>query len=169
MTVARPKVEGGDGKRLTLLGAVKNTTVKVRRLTDPDEEVATYPHLVFRELVAFVLFVAILMAVSVFFNAPLEDKANPGITPNPAKAPWYFVGLQELLHYFHPLLAGIILPGILITFLMALPYIDKNPSRRFRDRRLAILLWILGSAVALVLVIIGQYFRGPGWNWVWPW
>lgn len=156
-------------QRQALMGAVPRTSPKVRRRPDAAAEVASYPHLVWRELIAFLLLLAVLLAMALVFNAPLEDKADPALTPNPAKAPWYFVGLQELLHYFHPFLAGILVPGVLIGLLVALPYLDRNPSRRPLDRRLAITLWTVGALIAIVLIVIGQWFRGPGWHWVWPW
>ena len=122
-----------------------------------------------RELVAFMALFAVLIVISVVFDAPLEGVANPSVTPNPAKAPWYFLGLQELLHYFHPLLAGVILPGVAVGALMVFPYLDKNPSRRYRARKWAITIFTIAVVVNVILIIIGVYFRGPGWHWVWPW
>ena len=131
--------------------------------------VRTWPNLMMRELVAFMVLTGILLLISLFVDAPLEGIANPAVTPNPAKAPWYFLGLQELLHYFHPLLAGVIFPGAAVMVLLALPYIDKNPSRSFRDRKLAINLFTVFVVLMVILIIIGVFFRGPGWHWVWPW
>lgn len=154
-------------KRYGMLGLVQGTSTKV--LQQPEELEFSWPHLVIREAIAFALFLAILSLVSVFFDAPLEDIANPAVTPNPAKAPWYFLGLQELLHIFPPFWAGVALPGAGVLALIALPYLDKNPSRRFKDRKVAIAVFLSIIAVAAVLTIIGVYFRGPGWKWVWPW
>lgn len=151
-----------------LMGLIKGTTPRVERETE-EEMVMTWPHLVYRELIALMGFLIVLLAMSILFNAPLEEIANPAVTPNPAKAPWYFLGLQELLHYAHPLLAGIILPTLVIVALVALPYLDRNPSTRFRDRRTGIIVWTILLLIAIILTIIGTFFRGPNWQWQWPW
>lgn len=149
------------------MGVVRGGTPGTRR--EPVEMEFTWPHLILREAIAFNLLIVVLSLISVFFDAPLEDLANPAVTPNPAKAPWYFLGLQELLHILPPFWAGVVLPGVAVLFLMALPYLDRNPSRRYRDRKLAITLFLLAVAVVAVLTIIGVFFRGPGWEWTWPW
>ncbi|KKM12088.1 hypothetical protein SY88_05355 [Clostridiales bacterium PH28_bin88] len=129
----------------------------------------TWPNLIMREWVALLAALGVLMLVSLFFDAPLEGIANPAVTPNPAKAPWYFLGLQELLHYGNPLIMGILLPGVAISALMALPYLDRNPSSRPRDRKWAIGIFTTVVVVFGILTVIGTFFRGPGWEWVWPW
>ncbi len=137
----------------------------------PAEEADTvfsYPYAFYREGVAFLLTMASVMAISLFWNAPLEALANPAKTPNPAKAPWYFLGLQEVVSY-SAIIGGVIVPALLVMALLAIPYIDRNPSRRLKDRRLIITAFTLLVIANIVLIIIGTYFRGEGWSWVWPW
>jgi hypothetical protein len=134
--------------------------------------VPVWPHLLFRELVAALLVLVVLMVASIVFDAPLESPADPTRTPNPAKAPWYFVGLQEFLVYFDPWIAGVGIPLIITLGLCAIPYID--PSRRgqgvytVRRRPLASAIFLIGLVAWFVLIAIGLWFRGPGWSWVWP-
>jgi quinol-cytochrome oxidoreductase complex cytochrome b subunit len=112
---------------------------------------------------------ATVLALGVAFAAPLRGLANPNVTPEPAKAPWYFAGLQELLSHFDPLVAGILIPiGAVLTFLL-LPYIDRNPATEARNRKVAILLFSGILAVAVVLTVVGTFFRGPGWKFIAPW
>jgi quinol-cytochrome oxidoreductase complex cytochrome b subunit len=197
------------------------------RTTD-EKYVMTFPNLILREVVLFQLVVIGLALAAIFFDAPLEGIANPNETPNPAKAPWYFLGLQELLHYFPPVVAGVLMPLLVIVALVVIPYARINQAARplwsgagplravalavsggaiivffgvfgcwpiviptagtlvamFAARRgesagrfrktLArvtlpewIMLWF--SVVATVLTVIGTFFRGPGWTFVWPW
>jgi quinol-cytochrome oxidoreductase complex cytochrome b subunit len=112
---------------------------------------------------------ALLIFWAIALQAPLEEPANPVKTPNPSKAPWYFLGLQELLRYFHPMVAGISIPTFILLGLAAVPYVDRNPSVRPGDRKLAIMLFTVMFMFGSVLTIIGSFFRGPGYNWVWPW
>jgi len=101
---------------------------------------------------------------------PLRELANPNITPNPSKAPWYFLGLQELLRYFHPMIAGVTIPGIVgLLGLMMVPYMDRNPSVRPDNRKTAITLMTFFLLGAGMMTLVGSFFRGPGFNWVWPW
>jgi Cytochrome b(C-terminal)/b6/petD len=192
-------------------------------------QLMSYPHLMLRELIAFEVLTGVLVIVALVWDAPLEQLANPLLTPNPAKAPWYFLGLQELLHYFPPLVAGIVIPGLVVLALVVIPYFNVNikgeplwaadRSRRFlifivpvalllvflglyrawtvlvptvaivglsivsffqlkRPHRLIgflqtrplswwVMTWFI--AVSLTLTIVGTFFRGPGWSWVWPW
>ena len=192
-------------------------------------QLMSYPHLMLRELIAFEVLTGVLVIVALVWDAPLEQLANPLLTPNPAKAPWYFLGLQELLHYFPPLVAGIVIPGLVVLALVVIPYFNVNikgeplwaadRSRRFlifivpvalllaflglyrawtvlvptvavagltvvsffrlkRPYRLIgflqtrplswwVMTWFI--AVSLTLTIVGTFFRGPGWSWVWPW
>ncbi len=192
-------------------------------------QLMSYPHLMLRELIAFEVLTILLVIVALIWDAPLEQLANPLLTPNPAKAPWYFLGLQELLHYFPPLVAGIVIPGFVVLALVVIPYFNVNVkgepvwaadrSRRFlifivsvgllllflglyraltvlvptvaiagltivsffqlkRPYRLISFLqtrplswWVMTwfIAVSLTLTIVGTFFRGPGWSWIWPW
>ncbi|MGB8458425.1 MAG: hypothetical protein WCE50_11935 [Candidatus Acidiferrum sp.] len=205
----------------------KKTSGKV--VGERPRQVMSYPHLILREVMVLQALVIGLVLLSLFWDAPLEQLANPLLTPNPAKAPWYFLGLQELLHYFPPLVAGIILPGLVIVALVVIPYFEVNVkgepfwsgNRRKRllifSAILIVLLAILaifeawtvivptavlsallisayyvapetgkhwgylGSrpiswwvmtwfiTVSVVLTVVGTFFRGPGWSWVWPW
>ena len=203
------------------------TSARVKQKVTP--EVMSYPQLLLRGIIAFEVLTIILVVVSLVWDAPLEQLANPLLTPNPAKAPWYFLGLQELLHYFPPLVAGIVIPTLVIVALVVIPYFNVNikgeplwaedRSRRFlifivsigllmiflglyrawtvlaptvfiaglaaisylrfeRPKRLMRFLharplswWVMTwfIAVALTLTVVGTFFRGPGWSWVWPW
>jgi hypothetical protein len=135
-----------------------------------EDKVYTWPHLISAEFIALLACTALLTVLSVLPAFPLRELANPNVTPNPSKAPWYFLGLQELLRYFHPMIAGVTIPGIVgLMGLMAIPYIDKNPSVRPENRKTAVTLmtfFLLGSAL---MTMVGSFFRGPGFNWVWPW
>ena len=205
----------------------KKTSVKVKG--DAGPQLMTYPHVVLREAIAFMALMIALVVLSLVWDAPLEQLANPLVTPNPAKAPWYFLGLQELLHYFPPLVAGIMIPTLVIIALVVIPYFHINVRgeplwasdavRRFRVVEVVLLAlavflavfrawtvlvptaavaapllfsyfaapgrsprveylrtrpaswWIMTwfLCVAIVLTLVGTYFRGPGWSWVWPW
>jgi quinol-cytochrome oxidoreductase complex cytochrome b subunit len=137
----------------------------------PEEEADTvfsYPYAFVREAVALMATVTTVMAISLFFNAPLEEMANPAVTPNPAKAPWYFLGLQELVSH-SALLGGVVIPALMVIALIAIPYLDKNPSRRPRDRRWALWVFTFFVVANIILIIVGTFFRGPGWAWVPPW
>ena len=205
----------------------RKTSAKVKG--EVPGQVMSYPHLLLRETIAFQVLVIVLVVAALLWNAPLEQLANPLLTPNPAKAPWYFLGLQELLHYFPPFVAGILIPTLVVVALIVIPYFNvnvegkplwsANPARRFRvflavltalaiflgafrawtvfvptivisalivysyfvapsehrfarylrDRALSwwVMTWFI--TVALVLTIVGTFFRGPGWSWIWPW
>jgi hypothetical protein len=196
---------------------------------EPGPRLMAYPHLVLREAIAFQVLVVALVAVALLWDAPLEQLANPLLTPNPAKAPWYFLGLQELLHYFPPFVAGILIPTLVILALIVIPYSKVNVQGESmwsedRPRRLRLFLAIFISLtvflayfdawtvlvptvvvgglalyayglraekpaplerlrlrpvswwvmtwfilVSVVLTVVGTFFRGPGWSWVWPW
>jgi hypothetical protein len=133
------------------------------------DRINVWPHLLIEEFVALLVLSAGLVIFSTFVNAPLRELANPNLTPNPSKAPWYFLGLQELLRYFHPLVAGITIPTFILLALAAVPYVDRNPSTRPGDRKLAITLFTMLFMFGATLTIIGSFFRGTGYNWVWPW
>lgn len=205
----------------------KKTSAKV--VGDPGPRLMTYPHLLIREAIAFQVLVIAMVVVALFWDAPLEQLANPLLTPNPAKAPWYFLGLQELLHFFPPFVAGILIPTLVVIALVIIPYFNVNiegapiwsgraannlrvilvtvvvllvfltvfqawtifvptaavsllliVSYAYRQRQTGWLLtlstksvswWVMTwfIAVAVCLTVVGTYFRGPGWSWVWPW
>jgi len=205
----------------------KTTSAKVTGEAGP--QLMVFPHLLVREAIAFMVLVIALVGLALFWNAPLEQLANPLLTPNPAKAPWYFLGLQELLHYFPPLVAGIVIPTLVVIALVVIPYFNVNIQGNplwagDRKRTLWILLtvilvltfvlawthawtvlapteviaglmlytysvtprrgaptgylptrplpwWVMTwfILVAVVLTVVGTFFRGPGWSWVWPW
>ena len=134
-----------------------------------EDKVNVWPHLLLREAVAAFAMFAFVTVFSVVVNAPLRELANSNLTPNPSKAPWYFLGLQELLRYFHPMVAGVTIPGIALLVLAATPYFDKNPSMRPENRKLAVLMFTMFMMFWSVLVLSGSFFRGPSFEWVWPW
>ena len=137
------------------------------------KEVHVWPFLLRIEFLAAIIVTIILMVWSITLSAPLEEPANPNLTMNPAKAPWYFLGLQEMLVYFDPWIAGVLMPGLIIGGLMIIPYIDTNPLGSgyytWKQRRFAISTFFFGFVVLWVsMIIIGTFIRGPGWNWYWP-
>jgi len=131
--------------------------------------VFVWPHLLVRHAVAALAVLLLVLVVALIFNAPLKEIANPVVTPNPEKAPWYFVGLQELLALLHPMIAGVLLPTLLVGGLIVLPYIDRNPARKPRFRKVAVWTFSLFLIAWVVFTLIGFAFRGPDWQWVWPW
>lgn len=205
----------------------RNTSAKVQYTGE--RRVMSFPHLLLREAMAFHILTIVLVVLALLWDAPLEQLANPLLTPNPAKAPWYFLGLQELLHYFPPIFAGVLIPGLVVIALVVIPYFEINvkgqpywatrSASRFRitvatvaavfvflglyrawtvivptalvgipfialyfvpeginprtdllrSRPLSwwVMTWFI--AVAVALTIVGTFFRGPGWSWVWPW
>ena len=208
--------------------AVLRPETPARVLVDRDETVMTAPHLLLREVILVQVCVIAMALLALFFDAPLEGIADPTNTPNPAKAPWYFLGLQELLHYFPPVVAGVLIPGLVVTAMVVIPYFRTNledrgfieggsrrqmtilttittalavflvawrvwavlvptlllyvamvfpslplcpPAWRRRLLRVTLSDWIMTwfVAVAVILTMIGTFFRGPGWRWIWPW
>jgi menaquinol-cytochrome c reductase cytochrome b/c subunit len=205
----------------------RKTSAKVQG--EVPRQVMAYPHLLLREAIALQALVVALVLLGLVWDAPLEQLANPLVTPNPAKAPWYFLGLQELLHYFPPLVAGILIPILVVIALVVIPYFNinvegepmwsTNPARHLRVllavlaileiflglfrawtvffpttlvgalavysyflppsasgvsgyfRKRAVSWWVMTwfICVAVVLTIVGTFFRGPGWSWIWPW
>lgn len=151
-----------------LLAVVKPEAIqKVER--QPMDRVNVWPHLMAAEFVSLLVVLALLTIYSSAVDAPLRELANFNQTPNPSKAPWYFLGLQELLRYFHPQIAGVSIPTVIIVALFAAPFIDRNPSTRPDDRKLAIVLFSFFLLSFAVLTILGMFFRGPGFNFVYPW
>ena len=139
----------------------------VVRRREEEETVVTFPALVWKEFLAGLAIFCFLMVVSIWVNAPLLAKANTAITPNPAKAPWYFLGLQELLERFPPVMAGVAFPSFVIIGMILTPYIDKNPSRRPQDRKVAIVIFTGYIMLAVAFVVIGVFFRSLAFNWDW--
>jgi hypothetical protein len=137
--------------------------------SEPTDKVNVWPHLLAIEFVALMACLAFLIVFSTFVDAPLLEFANFNEQPNPSKAPWYFLGLQELLSYFDPQVAGVILPGFGLGGLAIIPYIDRNPSVRPSDRKLAIMIFTFFVMSAGILTIFGSFFRGPGFNFTFPW
>jgi len=137
------------------------------------DRVWVWPDLVYTELISLIVCSVILILWSVFLKAPLEQPANRSVTPNPSKAPWYFLGLQEMLVYFDPWLAGVVLPGLIIAGLIAIPYVDKNPKGNgyytFNERKTEITLFLFGFVILWSsLIVLGTFLRGPNWNFFGP-
>jgi len=137
------------------------------------QKLYVWPYLLRVEFLAAIIVTVILMVWSITLNAPLEELANPNLTMNPAKAPWYFLGLQEMLVYFDPWIAGVVMPTFILIGLIIIPYVDANPLGNgyytFRQRKFAILTFLFGFfALWLAMVFIGTFIRGPGWMWFWP-
>ena len=163
-----PAAAGPAGHTQRLLTVVKAGSIQDVKAT-PTDKVHTWPHLLIGEFVASMAMTAFLLVFSAVVNAPLLGMANPNRTPNPSKAPWYFLGLQELLTMFHPMVAGVTIPGMGLFVLGTAGYIDKNPSNKPEDRKFAIGLMTLFLMFWAVLVIIGSFFRGEGFNFILPW
>jgi Cytochrome b(C-terminal)/b6/petD len=227
----KTKIESGFGsdakkepRRIVFI--TRKTSAKV--IDEREPKLMTYPHLLVREAVVFEVLLIVMVLISLFWDAPLEQLANPLLTPNPAKAPWYFLGLQELLHFFPPFVAGILIPTLVVIALIVIPYFNVNvegkalwgeqASRRFgivigvviallillaavdawtiivptvlvagllvaaflskattgwmgtlRTKPLSwwLMTWFIATSVCLT--VVGTFFRGPGWSWVWPW
>jgi hypothetical protein len=214
-----------DPRRIVFV--TKKTSAKV--VDERGRQLMTYPHLLIREAIAFQVLVIAMVLVALFWDAPLEQLANPLLTPNPAKAPWYFLGLQELLHFFPPFVAGILIPTLVVIALVVIPYFNVNiegeaiwarrPGQNLRIVLITVLIllvflalfrawtifaptavvaallvfsytgregqssfpktlaskplswWVMTwfIAVSICLTVVGTFFRGPGWSWVWPW
>jgi menaquinol-cytochrome c reductase cytochrome b/c subunit len=163
-----PTATGPAGHTQRLLTVVKAGSIQDVKAA-PQDKVHVWPHLLAVEFVASLAMTAFLIVFSIFVNAPLLELANPNETPNPSKAPWYFLGLQELLTMFHPMVAGVTIPGMGIFLLILAPYIDRNPSNKPEDRKFAISVFTVQLMFWAVLVMIGSFFRGPGQNFVAPW
>ena len=163
-----PGLVGPAGHTQRLLTVVKAGSIQDVKST-PTDKVHVWPHLLVVEFVASLAMTAFLLVFSTFVNAPLLGQANFNLTPNPSKAPWYFLGLQELLTMFHPMVAGVTIPGMGLFGLGMAGYIDKNPSNKPEDRKFAIALFTLFMMFWAVLVIIGSFFRGEGLNFILPW
>ena len=163
-----PTMTGPGGHTQRLLTVVKSGSIQDIK-TKPLDKVHTWPHLIVVEFGAALAITVFLTIFSIFVNAPLLELANVNATPNPSKAPWYFLGLQELLTMFHPMVAGVTIPGIGLIILTMAPYIDKSPSNSPDDRKFAISLFTVFLMFWATLTLIGSFFRGPGFNFVFPW
>ena len=163
-----PVGAGPGGHTQRLLTVVKSGSIQDVK-AQPVDKVHTWPHLLAAEFVAALACTAFTFLFSIWVNAPLLQHSNPNQTPNPSKAPWYFLGLQELLTMFHPMVAGVTIPGVGLIVLIFAPYIDKNPSNKPEDRKFAISLMTVHLMFWAVLVMIGSFFRGPGFNFTLPW
>ena len=167
-TLPAPTTTGPGGHTQRLLTVVKSGSIQQTR-GEAQDKVHTWPHLLVIEFAAILILLAGLVIFAALVRAPLLSLADFNKTPNPSKAPWYFLGLQELLTMFNPQIAGVLAPGIALVLLMLSPFVDKNPSNKPQDRKFAISLFTLFMVMWAVLVIIGSFFRGPGFNLVMPW
>jgi hypothetical protein len=163
-----PTMTGPGGHTQRLLTVVKSGSIQQTR-AEAQDKVHTWPHLLVVEFAAVLAMTAVTLVFSALVRAPLLGLADVNQTPNPSKAPWYFLGLQELLTMFHPMVAGVTIPTIGLLGYMMAPYIDRNPSQKPEDRKFAISLFTVQFMFWAVLVIIGSFFRGPGQNFVFPW
>lgn len=157
-------------KSYGLMALAEGTTPHVNR--EPSREVFAWPHLLLREVALFVGTFGVVLLLAILFDAPLEELANPVHPPNPAKAPWYFLALQELVAH-SAFLGGVLIPGLLVLALLLLPYVDKKRvgiGRWFaRERRTATTIFLAVLVVFVILTLVATYFRGPNWQWIWPW
>ncbi|MEX1163868.1 MAG: hypothetical protein WEB03_09825 [Nitriliruptor sp.] len=163
-SIGVPAASGHTHRMLALVPPAGIQQVQSKQM----DKVYTWPHLLLVEFVALLAMGSLLLIVSFFLDAPLGSLANPNEVPAINKAPWYFMGLQELLRYFHPMIAGVTLPGVFLVGLMATPYVDKNPSARPENRKVANLAFTFFLAFWGILVMIGSFLRGAGYEWVWP-
>ena len=152
-----------------LLAMVKQDAV-VRVQKEPDDTVMTWPHLLSIEFLAATVMSIFLLLMGLFINAPLEELANGNVTPPVAKAPWYLLGLQEMLAYFHPVISGVMVPFLYILVgAMVLPYIDRDPEvKRPAERKTAVVLFSLLCVLGLFVTFVAVFFRGPGYSLVTP-
>jgi len=164
-----PEPKKGAPEKHRLLALVPPEGIQ-RVEREQGDRINVWPHLLLEEFIALMIMSAGLVIFSTFVNAPLRELANPNLTPNPSKAPWYFLGLQELLRYFHPMVAGVLFaPTLVLLALAVVPFLDRNPSTKPGDRKIAITLFTMLFMFGATLTIIGSFFRGTGYNWVWPW
>lgn len=168
------KKETNQGRYRALAFVKGESLAKEKDLQVSEDELQTWPYLLRKEFLAAIIVMIILMIWSIALDAPLEEPSDPSLTPNPAKAPWYFLGLQEMLVYFDPWIAGVVFPSLIVMGLMVIPYVDMNPKGNgyytFNERKFAILTFCFGFHVLwILLIIVGVFMRGPGWLWFWPW
>jgi menaquinol-cytochrome c reductase cytochrome b/c subunit len=163
-----PTATGPGGHTQRLLTVVKSGSIQHTR-AEAQDKVHVWPHLLVIEFASILIVMAALTIFSAVVKAPLLGLADTNKTPNPSKAPWYFLGLQELLTMFHPMVAGVTIPGVALALLAVTPFVDKNPSHVPKDRKFAIAVFTMFIMLWAVLVIIGSFFRGEGFNFVFPW
>src|SRR3989304_4234507 len=167
-----PKLPGPPGvpgpERFRLLAYVRQESM-VRVDKRPDETVLTWPHLLRAEFLMACLITAMLLVMSFFVMAPLEEQATVNVTPHIAKAPWYLLGLQEMLSYFNVTVGGFFIMPIYFIGLALIAYVDRSPYHAARDRKVAWIFFLSIMFFGIGVTLIGSFFRGPGWNWVWPW
>jgi hypothetical protein len=163
-----PMAAGPGGHTQRLLTVVKSGSIQDVK-SEPVDKVHTWPHLLAVEFVAALACTAFLFVFSWVVNAPLMQAANFNQTPNPSKAPWYFLGLQELLTMFHPMIAGVTLPTVGLVALMFAPFLDKTVSNKPEDRKFMTSMFTIFLMFWAVLVIVSSFFRGPGYNFTFPW
>ena len=168
MAAPAPTSSGPGGHTQRLLTVVKSGSIQQAR-AEAQDKVHVWPHLLAIELASILSLTAFVTIFSALVKAPLLGLADVNATPNPSKAPWYFLGLQELLKMFHPMVAGVTIPGVALGVLAITPYIDKNPSNKPEDRKFAIIMLTFFLMMWAVLVILGSFFRGEGFNFVFPW
>jgi menaquinol-cytochrome c reductase cytochrome b/c subunit len=166
-------------KTYGIMEIVDGTSAMVEKA--PEDTVETFPNYIILLTICSLAVTFVLLIISLFFDAPLEDLANPLVTPNPGKAPWYFTGIQELIHYTSkPVIPAIIVPVLIFIWLFLIPYIDRKPKTRFtalfnrifiggEKRRILITLFTIFIFGALIFTMIGSLFRGPNWSFVFPW
>lgn len=168
------KKETSQGRYRALAFVKGESLAKEKDSQVSEDELHTWPYLLRKEFLAAIIVMIILMIWSIALDAPLEEPSDPSLTPNPAKAPWYFLGLQEMLVYFDPWIAGVVFPSLIVLGLMVIPYVDINPKGNgyytFKERKFAVLTFCFGFHILWVLlIIVGVFMRGPGWLWFWPW
>jgi quinol---cytochrome c reductase cytochrome c subunit, bacillus type len=167
-TLPAPATTGPGGHTQRLLTVVKSGSIQQTR-AEAQDKVHTWPHLLVIEFAAVLIMTAGTVIFSALVRAPLLGLADFNKTPNPSKAPWYFLGLQELLTMFNPQVAGVLIPGVALIILILAPFIDKNPSHKPKDRKFAIAIFTMFLLMWATLVILGSFFRGPGFNFILPW
>src|SRR5258707_14871221 len=159
-----PKVQtqsAATQRRYRTLAVVRQEAIT--RVEKPlEDSVFVWPHLLVREFFAAAMVTVMVTLLSIVINAPLREPANPNVTPNPAKAPWYFLGLQELLHYFPPTTAGVLGPGLVLLALIVLPYGDRNPSRAYADRMVAIITFTMFALFWTCVTLAGSFVLCTG-------
>ncbi len=160
-----------DLKSYGLMNLVEGKTFQVGK--EPEEMTTTWPHLLFRELILLLLVIIVITGMAVLFDAPLEEVANPSITPNPAKAPWYFLGIQEMVSWGNPFWMGVFVPTVGVILLILIPYLDRGQIGTgvwlHPDRRLHNILFTAFAVIFIGLIIVGTFMRGPNWGFYWPW
>ncbi len=158
-------------KTYGLMELVKGTGPIVNK--EPEDTIFTWPNLFYLEFIVALIIIAGILFLSLYVGAPLEEEASRDTTPNPMKAPWYFLGLQEMLVFFDPWIAGVGLPTLILIGLMLIPFLDINKKGKgyytFSERKFAISSFSFGMGLWMVMIVIGVWFRGLDWNWYWPW